>query len=123
VLVQPSRQMSQFTGLLRQMTKMASHPNSLLYNIQLERARQKFVQGQLDDGKGGAVTLGAPKDERGESLMGLEKKTGADTMKMNENKDGHTTVRAEDEPREENIASGQNGRPSKTDQMDQMDQI
>jgi hypothetical protein len=45
-------------------TKKASHPNTLLYNVQLERARKKYlVQGQLDDGKEGTVALGSPDEQ------------------------------------------------------------
>jgi hypothetical protein len=56
--------MSQLTNALRHITKKASHPNSLLYSAQLERAKQKYlVQGQLGDGKEGAVALGSPEVE------------------------------------------------------------
>jgi hypothetical protein len=59
--------MSQFTNALRHITKKASHPNALLYSAQLERAKQKYlVQGQLEDGKEGAVALGAPELDRRE---------------------------------------------------------
>ena len=54
--------MSQLTPLLRQITRKASHPNGLLYGMQLERARVKYlVKGELEDGKG-AVELGAPEE-------------------------------------------------------------
>lgn len=57
--------MSQLTPLLRQITKKASHPNGLLYGMQLEHARVKYlVRGELEDGKG-AVELGAPSEEPG----------------------------------------------------------
>jgi hypothetical protein len=63
--------MSQLTGILRQITKKAPHPNALLYTVQLERARQKILlQGQLDDGKEGAIALGAVEKE------GQEQETG-----------------------------------------------
>jgi hypothetical protein len=64
--------MSQLTPLLRQITKKASHPNQLLYGVQLERARVKYlVRGELGDGKE-AVALGAPEEVKG----GKEKEGG-----------------------------------------------
>lgn len=49
------------------MTKKASHPNSLVYQVQLERGRKKYlVQEQLDDGQESAVALGAPQEEERE---------------------------------------------------------
>ncbi|KAN0090189.1 hypothetical protein V8E51_018768 [Hyaloscypha variabilis] len=54
--------MSQLAPLLRQLTRKASHPNGLMYGVQLERARVKYlVKGELEDGKG-AVELGAPEE-------------------------------------------------------------
>jgi len=58
--------MSYLTPLLRQLTRKASHPNALLYEVQLERARVKYlVNGELEDGKG-AVELGAPEEPAAE---------------------------------------------------------
>jgi hypothetical protein len=62
--------MSQLTNALRHITKKASHPNALLYSAQLERAKQKYlVQGQLGDGKEGAVALGAPETDGRERAL------------------------------------------------------
>jgi hypothetical protein len=63
--------MSQLTPLLRQITKKASHPNTLMYGVQLERARVKYlVKGELEAGKG-AVELGAPDEvDRGKEKDG-----------------------------------------------------
>jgi len=61
--------MSHLANVLRQITKKASHPNSLIHGVQLERARQKYiVRGELIDGKEDAVALGAPKEERQERV-------------------------------------------------------
>lgn len=58
--------MSQLAGLLRQITRKSSNPNAFVYQVQLERARQKYlVRGELDDGKASAVALGAPEDGDG----------------------------------------------------------
>jgi hypothetical protein len=66
--------MSQLGSLLRQITKKSSHPNTLIYEIQLERARQKlFVQRQLDDGKDDAVALEAPRGDVQEQTRECEK--------------------------------------------------
>lgn len=53
--------MSQLANALRHITKKASHPNALIYNVQLQRAKEKYlVQGQLEDGKEEAVALAGP---------------------------------------------------------------
>ena len=55
--------MSGLAPVLRRLTKTASHPNSLLYAMQLERARVKYlVKGELGDGKEDAMVLEAPKE-------------------------------------------------------------
>jgi hypothetical protein len=56
--------MSQLSGLFRQVVKKSNHPNTLLHNLQLARAKQKYlVQGQLGDGaEGTALELGAPEE-------------------------------------------------------------
>lgn len=55
--------MPQLTPLLRQITKNASHPNGLLYGMQLERARVKsLVKGELEGGTQ-AVALDVPKEK------------------------------------------------------------
>jgi len=74
--------MSGLTNVLRLITKKASHPNSLIHQVQLERARKKYlVQGQLDDGKEGAVALGAPEEEGQEqsnAALEVEKVNGSE---------------------------------------------
>jgi hypothetical protein len=63
--------MSQLTPLLRQITKKASHPNGLLYSLQLERARVKYlVKGELESGTE-AVALDSPK-EKAQEMTGRE---------------------------------------------------
>ena len=69
--------MSQLTPLLRQITKKASHPNGLLYSIQLERARVKYlVKGELEGGAQ-AVALDAPK-EKVQEMTGRESRGDVD---------------------------------------------
>ena len=73
--------MSQLAPLLRQITKKASHPNGLLYGMQLERARVKYlVRGELEDGKA-AIELAVPK----KSGAGLKKE---DEVEWGEKLDG-----------------------------------
>jgi hypothetical protein len=73
--------MSQLAPLLRQITKKASHPNGLLYGMQLERARVKYlVRGELEDGKA-AIELAVPE----ESGAGLKKE---DEVEWGEKLDG-----------------------------------
>jgi hypothetical protein len=68
--------MSQLTPLLRQITKKASHPNGLLYGMQLERARVKYlVRGELEGGKE-AVQLGAPEAEVGVGVEAGKEEVG-----------------------------------------------
>ncbi|EPE35735.1 hypothetical protein GLAREA_05072 [Glarea lozoyensis ATCC 20868] len=56
--------MSQLTGLFRQILKKSNHPNILVHNIQLERAKQKYlVQGRLGDGGDIALEIGPPEKE------------------------------------------------------------
>jgi len=56
--------MSALANVLRHITKKASHPNALIHQIQLERARSKYlVQGRLGDGLEGVVSLDAPKGD------------------------------------------------------------
>jgi hypothetical protein len=56
--------MSQLTGLFRQVLKKSNHPNILIHNIQLERAKQKYlVQGRLGDGFDSALEIGPPEEE------------------------------------------------------------
>lgn len=55
--------MSQLTPLLRQITKNASHPNGLLYGMQLERARVKYLVKEELEGGTQAVALDAPKEK------------------------------------------------------------
>jgi len=58
--------MSALTNVLRHITKKAAHPNTLLYNVQLERAKNKYLlRGQLGDGLDGTVALDAPKEDDG----------------------------------------------------------
>lgn len=68
--------MSHLANALRQISKKSSHPNVLIYQLQLQRAKQKHLdQGQLGDGTEGAVALGAPESENGEK--GSEQETHA----------------------------------------------
>lgn len=63
--------MSHLASLLRAVTKRASHPNNLLYEAQLERARVKIlVKGELGKGED-AVLLEQPRVEKKEE-EGLE---------------------------------------------------
>ena len=59
--------MSALANALRQVVKRSNHPNSLVYQVQVERARTKYVErGLLEGGQEeGAVALGAP-EENGE---------------------------------------------------------
>ncbi|KFX94621.1 hypothetical protein V495_01385 [Pseudogymnoascus sp. VKM F-4514 (FW-929)] len=60
--------MSYLANALRQITKKSSNPNTLIYQLQLERAKQKYlVQEQLGDGTEAAVALGAPESKNGEN--------------------------------------------------------
>lgn len=53
--------MSALTNVLRQITNKTTHPNALLHQIQLERAKNKYlVQGQLGHGVESVVALTAP---------------------------------------------------------------
>lgn len=59
--------MSHLANALRQISKKSSHPNVLIYQLQLQRAKQKHLdQGQLGDGTEGAVALSAPESENRE---------------------------------------------------------
>ncbi|KIN03530.1 hypothetical protein OIDMADRAFT_177687 [Oidiodendron maius Zn] len=72
-------------SLLRQVTKKASHPNALIYEIQLARAKHKhLVQGQLEDGEEDAVALPAPKEgERQEDVpLVMKNEDGRYTMQQ-----------------------------------------
>ena len=65
--------MSHLANALRQITKKSSNPNTLIYQLQLQRAKQKYlVQEQLGNGMEGAVALGAPEGENGEKASGPE---------------------------------------------------
>ncbi|KFX92440.1 hypothetical protein O988_07276 [Pseudogymnoascus sp. VKM F-3808] len=65
--------MSYLANALRQITKKSSNPNTLIYQLQLERAKQKYlVQEQLGDGTEAAVALGAPESKNGEKDLGQE---------------------------------------------------
>ena len=72
-----SHSMSQFGSVLRQVTKKAAHPNSLIYSVQLERAKQKYiVQGQLESGAEGTVALGAPEEEKTKQAVDEQESAG-----------------------------------------------
>jgi len=59
--------MSALANALRQITKKAAHPNALLYQVQLDRAKKRhLIQGQLGDGLAGVVAL-KPPEEGGEA--------------------------------------------------------
>ena len=65
--------MSHLANALRQITKKSSNPNALVYQLQLQRAKQKYlVQEQLGNGMEGAVALETPESENGEKASGLE---------------------------------------------------
>ncbi|OBT87128.1 hypothetical protein VE02_02258 [Pseudogymnoascus sp. 03VT05] len=65
--------MSHLANALRQITKKSSNPNALIYQLQLQRSKQKYlVQEQLDNGMEGAVALGAPESENGKKDSGPE---------------------------------------------------
>ncbi|OBT55008.1 hypothetical protein VE04_05329 [Pseudogymnoascus sp. 24MN13] len=65
--------MSHLANALRQITKKSSNPNALIYQLQLERSKQKYlVQEQLGNGMEGAVALGAPESENGEKSSGAK---------------------------------------------------
>lgn len=68
--------MSHLANALRQITSKSSNPNALIYQLQLRRAKQKYlVQEQLGDGTEGAVALEAPESENGEKASGQETAT------------------------------------------------
>ena len=65
--------MSHLANSLRQITSKSSNPNALIYQLQLQRAKQKYlVQEQLGDGMEAAVALGAPESENREKGPGPE---------------------------------------------------
>ena len=65
--------MSHLASLLRQITQKSKNLNALIYQLQLERAKQKYlVPGRLGDGVEGAVALGAPESERREKEIERE---------------------------------------------------
>jgi hypothetical protein len=51
---------------LRHLTRKATHPNTLLYQVQLEKAKRDVEKkgSLIGDGKEGAVLLGDPKGEK-----------------------------------------------------------
>lgn len=63
--------MSQLAPALRRITKSATHPSSLLYNVQLESSRKKYLGLKLlENGKEDMLELGAPgKDVRESSIV------------------------------------------------------
>ena len=64
---------------LRHITRKATHPNSLLYQVQLEKAKRDVEKkgGLIGDGKEGAVLLGDPKGEKeAEKGEGDERRDG-----------------------------------------------
>ncbi|KFY64522.1 hypothetical protein V496_03211 [Pseudogymnoascus sp. VKM F-4515 (FW-2607)] len=65
--------MSHLANALRQITKKSSNPNALIYQLQLQRSKQKYlVQEQLGNGTEAAVALGAPESENKEKASRLE---------------------------------------------------
>jgi hypothetical protein len=65
--------MSHLAGLLRQITQSSKNPNALIYQLQLERTKRKYlVPGRLGDGVEGAVALEAPECERREKELERE---------------------------------------------------
>jgi hypothetical protein len=82
----------QLANALRQVAKTAKHPNALLYQFQLERAKKKYLaEGkQLGDGLDGVVALGAPKEENelGKAEMGKSGSEGAVSEKDEGKKEG-----------------------------------
>jgi hypothetical protein len=70
----------QLANALRQVAKTAKHPNALLYQFQLERAKKKYLaEGkQLGDGLEGVVALGAPKEEQALVQDKAEMKSGSE---------------------------------------------
>lgn len=82
--------MSHLTNILRQISKKASHPNSLIYSVQLLKAKQKYlVRGEIGVNEESAISLAAP-DDNGSTTDGNAKST----VKKNEDnipeKDGGT---------------------------------
>lgn len=75
--------MAHLANVLRQITNKSSNPNALIYQLQLERAKQKYlVQEQLGSGAEGAVALGAPESEN------VEKGSGPETAAFDGGKQG-----------------------------------
>lgn len=65
--------MSHLANALRQITNKSSNPNALIYQLQLQRAKQQYlVQEQLGDGTEAAVALGAPESKNGGESSGKE---------------------------------------------------
>jgi hypothetical protein len=74
--------MSHLAGLLRQITTKSQNPNALIYQLQLERAKQKYlVDERLGGGSEAAVALEAPESERLEKELEQEK-AALDTTKQ-----------------------------------------
>jgi hypothetical protein len=68
--------LSHLSSILRQITKKSFHPNSLIYDVQLARAKQKhLLTDQLGDGIEIVVALGEP--EKVESKQNQEPETSA----------------------------------------------
>jgi hypothetical protein len=75
--------MPALSSLLGQIAKKASHPNDLVYKLQLTRAKQKYlVQERLGVSREDSVALQAPKEEleeeleEGEAAIGIKKEKG-----------------------------------------------
>jgi hypothetical protein len=67
------------TTALRHITRKATHPNTLLYQVQLEKAKRDVEKkgGLIGDGKEGAVLLGDPEGEKeAEKEEGDERRDG-----------------------------------------------
>jgi hypothetical protein len=67
--------MPALSSLLGQIAQKASHPNDLVYKLQVARAKQKYlVQERLGDGREDTVALQAPKEELEEEEAALAMK-------------------------------------------------
>lgn len=90
--------MSGLAPVFRRLVKAASHPNSLLYAVQLEQARVKYlVKGELGDGKEDAMALEAPREKSDEMKDGEQARKEGEKVE-GKAEGGIEEQRGEDEP-------------------------
>jgi hypothetical protein len=74
--------MSALANALRAVVVKSSHPNSLVYQVQVERAKKKYVErGMLEGGQQeGAVALGAPEEKGEKAAVEVESAEAAERV-------------------------------------------